>query len=81
VAIALPAMLVAEYLITWHGANQYLAQRGEASLTVLLPVDLTLRFVVLPLKDDPFSLIFWGIAIWTAYRLPRGRPRVWRTTL
>ena len=27
-AIVLLAMVAAEYLITWHGANQYLAQRG-----------------------------------------------------
>lgn len=79
--IALAAMVVAEYLITWHAANQYLAGEGRAALELLQPIDVMARFVVIPLKDDPFSLVFWAIAIWAAYRVPRGRLRVWRTTL
>jgi hypothetical protein len=69
VAITLLAMAGSEYLIVRHFANVQLAAEGLA-IPLLTPPAVMLDIVSDGLKQDPITLVFWGIALWTAFKLP-----------
>lgn len=64
VAITLPAMALGEYLVVRH----FVA--AEQAVPWLLPPDVMLGLVVAGLRADPLTLLFWAIALWTAFKLP-----------
>lgn len=64
VAITLPAMALGEYLVVRH----FVA--AEQAVPWLLPPGVMLKLVVAGLEADPLTLLFWAIALWTAFKLP-----------
>ena len=73
VALTLAAMAGAEYFIVRHFIVEYLVQQGTTSaadVPIFFPLDLAWEFVVAAIQDDPLTLLFWGIAVWTAFRVP-----------
>jgi len=78
VTITLAAMAFAEYFIVRHFVVEYLVEQGSASsadVPLLFPLDLAFGFIAAAIQDDPLTLVFWGIAVWTAFRVPRA-PKV-----
>jgi hypothetical protein len=78
VVLTLAAMAGAEYFIVRHFVVEYLVQQGTASaadVPLFFPLDLAWEFVVAAVQDDPLTLVFWGIAVWTAFRVPAA-PRI-----
>lgn len=73
VALTLVAMALSEYLIVRHFAVEALAQQGYTNIPLLLPINVMVSLVVEGIKNDPLSLLFWGIAVWEAYALPAPR--------
>ena len=76
VLITVAAMAVAEYFIVRHFVVEYLVQHGQATsaqVPLFLPLEMAWDFVVGALQDDPLTLLFWGIAVWTAFRVPRAQ--------
>ena len=67
------AMAGAEYFIIRHFVVEYLVEQGSATasqIPMFLPLDVAWDFVVSTIQDDPLTLLFWGIAVWTAFRVP-----------
>src|SRR6185503_14046347 len=79
VVLTLGAMVLAEYLIVRQSAVAYIletyGQDAANSVPLLLPLDFASDFVVAGIQDDPVQLIFWAIALWTAFRIP-GPPKI-----
>ena len=79
VVLTLGAMVLAEYLIVRQSAVAYVldtyGQDAANSVPLLLPLDFATEFVVAGIQDDPVQLIFWAIALWTAFRIP-GPPKI-----
>lgn len=74
VTITLAAMAGAEYFIVRHFLVEYLVEQGQASASqvpMFLPLDMAWDFVTSAIQDDPLTLVFWAIAVWTAFRVPR----------
>ena len=78
VVITLAAMTVAEYLIVRQFAVSYIettyGRDAAATVPVLLPLDMAWDFITAGIQDNPMTLLFWGIALWTAFRVPRLLP-------
>jgi hypothetical protein len=70
VTITLVAMVAAEFLIARHFAVAALASEGTVGVPWLLPPGLMVSLVIDSLRQDPLTLVFWAIALWTAFRLP-----------
>ena len=73
VSLTLAAMAGAEYFIIRHFVVEYLVEQGSATasqIPMFLPLDVAWDFVVSTIQDDPLTLLFWGIAVWTAFRVP-----------
>lgn len=73
VALTLAAMAAAEYFIVRHFVVEYLVEEGRASaadVPLFFPLELAWDFVLAAIEDDPLTLVFWGIAVWTAFRVP-----------
>jgi len=74
VLITLAAMTAAEYFIVRHFVVAYLVDKYGATASgqvpMFLPLDVAWDFVVSAIQDDPLTLLFWGIAVWTAFRVP-----------
>lgn len=65
--IALLAILFGEYLINNYFAHQYLAQEGyEATSYFLNPIAI-MEIVFSSLKEDFLTIVFWAIAVYSAY--------------
>lgn len=73
VAGTLFALALSEYLIVRHFAAQALALKGYGNIPLLLPIETVLLLVTEGIKSDPATLLFWGIALWEAFTLPRQR--------
>lgn len=71
VATTVFAMAMSEYLIVHHFTAQALVQEGYGQLPLLLPMQVMLTLVFEGIKADPATLLFWGIALWEAYTLPK----------
>jgi hypothetical protein len=72
-AAMLIAMRLNEYLLARHFVAEALAREGTTGLPWLFPPDVMLAAVAQSLGSDPLTLLFWGIALWTAFRLPTPR--------
>lgn len=73
VGLTLVAMALSEYLIVRHFAVEALATEGYTNIPFLLPVNVMVSLVIEGIKNDPLSLLFWGIAVWEAYAIPAPR--------
>jgi hypothetical protein len=73
VAITLIAMTTSEYLVARHFAVQALATEGYTDIPLFLPIGVMLKLVVESIKEDPVTLLFWGIAAWEAFIIPARR--------
>jgi hypothetical protein len=67
------AVLLSEYLIDRHFLVQYLTSEGYTDIPLLLPLDVTMEMIVEIIKSDPTTLLFWGIAIFEAFAIPKKR--------
>ena len=78
VVLTLGAMVLAEYLIVRQSAVAYIldtyGQDAANAVPLFLPVDVASDFIVGGIQDDPVQLLFWAIALWTAFRIP-GSPK------
>ena len=73
VAIAACAVALGQTMITRHLYVQSLAGQGAAQVPLLPPLEPALRLSLESMRAEPLMLLFWGIAIWEAYIIPRGR--------
>jgi len=69
--IALISILFGEYLIMNHYARQYLIEQGYVITSYFGNLFLIMEFVFSSISKDPLTLLFWGIAVWVAYSIPR----------
>ena len=80
--LTLGAMVLAEYLIVRQSAVAYIVETygKDAADTVplLLPLGVASDFIMGGIQDDPAQLLFWAIALWTAFRIP-GPPKLARS--
>ena len=67
-------MIISEYLIVRHFVARALAADGYADVPLLLPANAMLGLIVESVKEAPLTLLFWGIAAWEAFIIPRLRP-------
>lgn len=78
VLIALAAMVGAEYFIVREFVVQYVTENAGAAqaaqIPLFLPLDIAVDFIVGVVQDDPLTLLFWGIALYAAFRVPRPEP-------
>lgn len=74
--IALISILIGEYLITNHYAYQYLIQGGYAVKSYFLNPVAVIKVTIDSIKSDPLTLLFWGIAVWFAYTIPKPK-KLW----
>jgi len=73
VLATLLAMLLSQYLIIWHFVNLALPKEGYGSLPLFMPVNLAFKMIGVSIQDDPLTLVFWAIALWEAFIIPRKR--------
>ena len=78
VLIALATMAGAEYFIVREAVVAYLGEQvgatQAAALPVFLPLDVALDLLTSAIQDNPIDLLFWGIALYAAFRVPAVRP-------
>ncbi len=65
------AIMVGEYLIANHFIQQYLAEQSEVAISYFLNPSGVIEAIILMLKEDPYSLLFWGIAVFVGFGIPR----------
>ena len=79
VVLTLGAMVLAEYLIVRQSAVAYIVETyGEDTanaVPLFLPLHVISDFIVAGIQEDPAQLLFWAIALWTAFRIP-GAPKI-----
>jgi hypothetical protein len=73
VITTLLAMLLGQYLIIWHFVNLALVEEGYGKLPLFMPIDLAFQRIGVSIQDDPLTLLFWAIALWEAFIIPRKR--------
>ncbi|MCK4491383.1 MAG: hypothetical protein KAU03_02085 [Candidatus Altiarchaeales archaeon] len=72
VGMTIIALASSEYLVIRHFSNQILAEEGY-TIPLLISPDVMISAVFDSLSADPLTLLFWGIAIWTAFSVPASR--------
>jgi len=77
VVITLIAMVVGEYFVVRHFAVKALAEEGTTGIPLLLPFKAMSELVVIGVKEDPITLLYWAIALFAAFSVP-GRRRLRR---
>jgi hypothetical protein len=73
VAITLVTMILSEYFIVRHFVVEALTEEGYTDFVLFLPLVDMVELVVEGLKADPLTLVFWAIAAYEAFILPRQR--------
>ena len=56
--------------LDWYFARQYLLETG-VSLSIFQPPSVVFIVVIESLKSDPLTLLFFGIALYEAYKIPK----------
>jgi uncharacterized membrane protein len=72
VAVTCLSMLFAEYLIIRYYAVAAFKEMGYV-VPAILPVSTMFNLIGLGLKEEPTTLVFWGIALWEAFAIPARR--------
>jgi hypothetical protein len=74
VLLTVAAMAGAEYFILRDQLVAYVLQKygaeSAARVPVFLPLDVAWDFVTSAIQDDAGTLVFWAIAVFTAFRIP-----------
>jgi hypothetical protein len=65
--LAFISIIIGEYLILNHYSRQYLLEQGYKLSGYFLNPIIIIKDVFLNIKQDPLTLLFWGIAIYFAY--------------
>lgn len=65
--LAFISIMIGEYLITNHFTYKYLIEQGYQVTGYLLSPIKIMPIVFTSLKDDPLTLLFWGIAVYAAF--------------
>ena len=77
-ALTVATMVVAEYLIVRQYVVGYVDRQygplASARIPLFLSLEDALDFTLAGIQDDPLQLVFWAIALWAAYRVPRELP-------
>ena len=71
IAVAALSFLVATYLVNMTFINQELSRRGDARRLPLVPVSVDAFALVVYAGSGIMDLVFLGIVIWGAWRIPR----------
>ena len=70
-AIAFISIIAGEYLIANYYVVDYFKSNGLLTgFTFLNPIKV-FRFIFLTLKENPLTLLFWGIAVWSAFTVAK----------
>ena len=70
VVLTFIGMFVSEYIISWYFLYQYYLENGYGSLHFFLGASEIVGTVIQSIISEPITLLFWAIAIWTAYTIP-----------
>src|SRR5215218_5261395 len=73
VGITLLGLIAAEYLIGRHFLAPFVAEDGGGPVPVLLAPGDAIALVRDGLTADPWTLVFWALALWPAWRIPAPR--------
>jgi len=76
VALTFVGMFVSEYILNWYFAREYLLEEGYTGVSMFLPLDVIVGIVIDSLKNEPLTLLFWAIALYEAYKIPKMQPRI-----
>jgi Septum formation len=68
--VTLLGLIVAEYLIERHFLATFVAEEGGGPVPVLLAPGEAIALVRDGLRADPWTLVFWALALWPAWWLP-----------
>ncbi|MDP7457752.1 MAG: hypothetical protein QGH47_03430, partial [Candidatus Woesearchaeota archaeon] len=69
--IALGSILFGEVLITSHFVLQAMAEQGMKLGFFDLDLGKVIGLTFELLGEDPLTLLFWGIAVWVAFGIPK----------
>jgi hypothetical protein len=73
VGATLLGLIAAEYLIGRHFLAAFVAEDGGGSVPVLLAPGEAIALVRDGLTQDPWTLVFWALALWPAWWIPAPR--------
>ncbi len=73
IVVTLFSMMLSEYAIVRHFAVEALATEGITGIPLLLPPGLAFELIVEGIRVDPMTLLFWAVALWAAFSIPRKR--------
>ena len=73
VGITVVTMVLSEYLITRFFLSQMLLAQTGQGLPFFMGVADTVQIAFHGISQSPISLIFWGLAMWQAFRVPGHR--------
>jgi hypothetical protein len=72
IGMVLVSMIFSEFLIARYFINQLLAQAGGGEvIPIFASLGTIFDIAFLSLKEDPISLLFWGIAVFEAWKIPK----------
>ena len=69
--LTLIAIFVGEYFIANHYIYEYLIEQGVESISYFLNPMPVIETMFLSMKEDLFTLVFWGIAVFVGFGIPR----------
>ena len=69
--IALGSIIFGEVLITSHYVVQAIAEQGTKVGFFDLDLGKVISLTFEVLGEDPLTLLFWGIAVWVAFGIPK----------
>ena len=67
--VTLVALAVSEYLVIFHFTAQAFNLEG-IEIALIQPIDFIVTVVVESIQADPLTLLFWGLAVFTAVSVP-----------
>jgi len=70
IILTVVSMFFSEYLISWFSSYKYYLEKGIGTLHLFLPLPTIAEMVKDSLYNNPLTLVFFGIAIWEAYKIP-----------
>lgn len=73
VVITLVAMALSEYFIVRHFVVEAFREEGYTGFRLFLPLRDMFEVILEGIKADPLILLFWGLALLSAFTLPMRR--------
>jgi len=72
-ALTLISMFISEYMIERYYMSEVITEIAGLNLPLPLLVASFIPMTFRSLIDDPLTLLFWGIALWEAFKIPEDR--------